>query len=513
MDGDDILWAVWDHIDRIEDDRDLYWDHDKSESDVSDDLVDVLEMSWDIETPSELRFYLANGHKYDQSNSLSTLSYLFLRGRKILPKLGENVGGTPYLVQQGVYIVEEVALQYSKGEHPVLEVTARDISALWEDHRIVLTDYYDGVTPQYVIDELLGDWTVLEDAEFDIPVFETSHTIWHQWQDETLYDIIKAILDHFEYVFYFDSAGVFSPKRLEFDKATDHTYGNQLQVRNYSPDSSFSSFVNQIRVIGETHDFIEIVYDPEQVGVVNGTCGWWDETIYHTVYYNEERTRKCRNPYLVVNISTADFEYFFFSGGGSERISYEDPEELYVIVEVIGPNLIPVVVGLTIGFLALGAWAIWCDGWFTGWCGVAIMALCVSINLLCMALLAVATYDFEIWAMPVGKQKQTIQYIAKDEGAMSVINMQPVIEEIEDPLCYEVAECQRVAEYELAVIRAQRERIKLLKLAHLQDQVHDMIVVGHPYSGQPMSILIANLVRTLVIKGEMTDSIEGWRIA
>lgn len=514
VDGDDVLWAIWDHIDNVDNDRDLYWDHDKSESDVSDDLTDVIELSWDIEMPSELRFYLANGHKYDQQNSLSTLSYLFLRGRKIIPKLGENVGGTPYLVQQGVYIVEETTMQYSKGEHPVLEVTARDISALWEDHTIVLTDYYDGVTPKYTVEELLGDWTVLESAEFSIPTFATSHTIWHQWQDESLYDILKSILDHFEYVFYFDNNGVFTPKRLEFTKATDHTYSDQLQIRNYSPDSSFSSFVNQVRVIGETHDFMEIVYDPEQVGTVNGTCGWWDETVYHTVYYNEERTRKCRNPYLVVNVSTADFEFFIFKGGGSERISYEDPEELYVIVEVVGPNLIPVVVGLTIGLLVLGGWAIWCDGGFVigGYCGVAIMALCVDLNLLCYALLAVATYDFEIWAMPVGKQKQTIQYLARDDSAMSVINMQPVVEEIEDPLCYEVAECQRVAEYELNVMKYQRERIKLSKLGHLQDEIHDMLVVNHPYSGQPMSILVANLVRTLVIKGELTDSIEGWRI-
>jgi hypothetical protein len=513
VDEDDILWAVWEHVDNVESDVDLYWDHDMSENDVSDDLTDVVEIAWDIEAPSELRFYVANGHLYDQQNSLSTYSYLFVRGRKIIPKLGEKINGSEYLVQQGVFIVEEVSMKYGKGEHPVLEVTCRDISALWEEHRIVVTDYYDGLTPKVILEELFGDWTVMEGAEFSIPNFETSHLIWHQWQDETLYDIVKMILDHFEYVFYFDHQGVFAPKRLEFDKPTDHIYGNQLQIQDYSPDSTFSTFINQIRVIGETHDFMEIVYDPEQVGVVNGTCGWWDQTIYHTVYYNEERTRKCRNPYLVVNVSTNDFEYFIFKGGGGERISYIDPEELYCIIEVQGPNLIPVVVALTLGFIALGAWAYWCDGFIGGWCGVAIMALCVNINLLCYALLAVATYDFEIWAMPVGKQKQTVQYVAEDTHAMSIINMQPVMEEIEDPLCYEVSECQRVAEYELSVIAAQRERIKLRKLAHLQDEIHDMLRVKHPHSGQNMYILVANLVRTLVIKGEMTDSIEGWRIS
>lgn len=513
VDEDDVLWCIWGRLDYLGDDRDFIWDNDESETDITDDLTDVLEISWDIEVPTECRFSLANGQRYDPQNTLSTLSYLFKRGRKVTPKLGENVNGTDYYVQQGVFFVEEVSMTYDKNNHPVLEVIARDISSLWQDARIVLTDFYDAQTPEYILGELLSDWTVLEGADYDIPTIATSHTVWNQWQDSTLYDIIKDILDHFEYVFHFTTAGVFTPVRLDFTKAVDHTYSTTDQISNYSPDSTFSSYVNQLRVIGETHDFLDIVYDPEEVGAVNGTCGWWDETIEHTVYYNKERTRKCRNPYLEVNISTGDFTYFLAKFGGAEYISYEDPEELYCIITVEGPNLIPVVVGLAAILLALGFAALGCDGFVTGVCGFYINAALINVNLLCMALLANATYDFTIWAMPLGKQKQTIQYIATDQSQMDLLNQQPVMEEIEDALCYTVAQCQRVAEYELNVIKYQRERIKLTKAYHLQDEIHDMLVVYHPYSGQPMQILVANLVRTMVIRGEVTDSIEGWRIA
>src|SRR5210317_286205 len=99
-----------------------------------------------------------------------------------------------------------------------------------------------------------------------------AHAIWHQWTDETIYDIIKDILDHFGYTFFFDNTGVFEPRRIDFAKVVDHTYGDNTQVQEYTPDTSFSNFVNQIRVIGETHDMIEVLYDPELITNVSGTC-------------------------------------------------------------------------------------------------------------------------------------------------------------------------------------------------------------------------------------------------
>jgi len=508
VDENDIMWAWWQHRDYQNDKEDFYWDNDESETDVSDDLVETLEIAHAIDTPSELTFSLANGHLYDPQNSFSSYSYMFRRGRKIKVKLGEDISGTPYWVDQGIYFVEEIQLTHRRGQYPVLEVKCRTIDSLWRDARVVLSDYYDEAQPKAIIEDILDSWTVLSGADYSIPNFDNSHEIWHQWSDETIYDIIKDLTDHLGYASFFTNTGVFSPKKIDFTAGIDHTYPNDIQILDYTPDTSFSNFVNQLRVIGETHDFIEVVYDPELITNVSGTCGWWNETITKQVWYNEERTKTCRNPYLNPIISTKDFRYFLFKGGGGEEITATDTtDELWVEVTIEGPNLIPYVVGLAIGTLALGAAAIHCV-----YCGPFVFATNVFISLLCYAVLATATYDIEIWAQPVGEEKQTIQYIATDTDAMNILNQQPVIEEIEDPFCYSVAECQRVAELELNILRYQRERIKLNKIAHLQDELLDMIVVKHPYTQVSMQILVATLKRTLRIKEDMMDYIEGWRI-
>jgi hypothetical protein len=510
-DSDDILWAFWEHVnyDNSGGEEDIYWDNDEAETDVSDDLVDQLTVSHAIDTPSELVFNLSLGHLFDQQNSFSTKSYMFRRGRKITLQLGETISSTPYWEAQGTYVVEEAKLRYVRGDYPILEVTARTMDSLWREARIVLSDYYDEALPATILNDVLSDWTVLDGADYSIPSpMNASHEIWHQWSDESLYDMIKDILDHFEYTFFFDQDGVFTPKRVNFDRAVDHAYSDQTQIKEYTPDSTFSNFVNQVRVIGETHDLIEVVYDPELITTIGGTCGWWNETMVKKVWYNEERTRTCRNPYLNPIISTKDFQYFIFKGGGGEEITDEDNNELWVEVTIEGPNLIPVVVGLAATAIAVGTAAIICELD----CGPYIFATNTTISLLCYAVLATATYDIEVWAQPVGEEKQTIQYLATDQDMMNLINQQPVIEEIEDSLCYTVGDCQRVAEYELKILKYQRERIRLSKLAHLQDELLDMITVKHPYTSAVMQLLIASLTRTLVIKGDMIDTIEGWRI-
>ena len=226
-----------------------------------------------------------------------------------------------------------------------------------------------------------------------------------------------------------------------------------------------------------------------------------------------ERTKTCRNPFLDPNISTNDFKFFIFKGGGGEEITEIDEDELYCIVEIEGPNLIPVVVGLAVAAISLGIASIPCDGYGTGYCGIMINSTNILISLFCYAVLATATYDIEVYAHPVGKEKQTIQYVAVDTSEMNIVNQQPVIEEIEDVLCYSASECQRVAEFELNILKYQRSRVRMSKLAHLQDQVLDMITVVHPFSGQTMQLLIANLTRTLSFKGSMIDTLEGWRIS
>jgi len=66
----------------------------------------------------------------------------------------------------------------------------------------------------------------------------------------------------------------------------------------------------------------------------------------------------------------------------------------------------------------------------------------------------------------------------------------------------------------MMVAKCQRRRIKVTKVAHLQDEVGDTITLVHPFSGQSFSLFITNLRRTMVPaeSGEFTDEIEGWYI-
>jgi hypothetical protein len=124
---------------------------------------------------------------------------------------------------------------------------------------------------------------------------------------------------------------------------------------------------------------------------------------------------------------------------------------------------------------------------------------------------AMAQYNYEVWAQPVGKVKTTIQYEANDLEMQRRLNGEIVTEEITDPLCYEVIECQRVAEGNLNLIRAQRRRLRFSKLAHLQDEVLDKLRVYHPYSGEQMDVLVIGLKRKYEKGRSVTDELTCWR--
>lgn len=508
-DEDNVFWAFWNHEDTINDVNDIHWGRNLGTFDFSSDLVDgsSLEISWDVEYPATLTFTCARGHLYDQLNSLSTLSDIFQRGRKITVQIGENISDTEYWQNQGVFIVEEVEVSYQRGTHPTITVQCCDLKRLWQEHKVIATDYYDGQLPDVVLEDLLDSWTVLAGADYNISSFTNEHTIWTQFADLTFWEILQAILDHFGYIGHFDVDGVFVNLPVDFDKAVDHTYSDLTHIRDLSPQGNYGSFVNQVRVIGETHNEIEVLYEAEQVASRNGTMGWWCESEEMRIYYSADRTMVGRNPYLDVSISLADFQYFIFKGGGREYISNVDTNNRYCDVTLEGPNLIGVVIGLAISAITIGYNAITC----VTTCGPWIYALSIMTNLLVYALCAVANYAFNVWVQPIGYVKETVQYLAEDTTMQDALNGQTIVEEIEDPLCYTVAQCQMVAEHEIDVARYQRNRLKFTKLAHLQDELLDKLRVIHPYSEQNLDIIVTNLKRTVIIGGEVMDEVEGWR--
>jgi acetolactate synthase small subunit len=67
------------------------------------------------------------------------------------------------------------------------------------------------------------------------------------------------------------------------------------------------------------------------------------------------------------------------------------------------------------------------------------------------------------------------------------------------------------------VAQMQRRRVRIEKIAHLQDEDGDTIRLVHPYSGQNIDIYVASLTRkfkkaTADGDGYFLDEIEGWVI-
>ena len=107
--------------------------------------------------------------------------------------------------------------------------------------------------------------------------------------------------------------------------------------------------------------------------------------------------------------------------------------------------------------------------------------------------------------------KNKIQYEANDIELQEELNGEIITEEITDPLCNTVAECRRVAEGNLEMIKAQRRRVNFRKLTHLQDELMDKLKVYHPYSDEDMEILVVGLKRTYSKDAGVFDEIDGWR--
>jgi hypothetical protein len=125
-------------------------------------------------------------------------------------------------------------------------------------------------------------------------------------------------------------------------------------------------------------------------------------------------------------------------------------------------------------------------------------------------------YSYTIWAQPMGEEKLEISGQADDVDFQQEIGM-IVPSTIEDPLCYTVAECERVALHELGIVQMQRNRVKFSKLTHLQDELGDTISIPHPYTGQVLNVFITALTRRFK-RGEwgggdgyFIDEIEGAR--
>jgi hypothetical protein len=512
----DALWVTWNHIDWEQGINVLYWGNDLGAINLTDDIMGTVSLNWQLKRINKLDFKLANGHLYDPQNLLSTKNIVGQKGRKMHVRIGEHIGGFTYWVNQGTYIVDTVKMDYKRGTQPALTINGTGKTSLWRHQQVAVSTLYSGQMPDDLLRDFIDDNTQLLDTEYDLPVFNSEHSLYYQWIDKTVWDIVEEICDHFFYAMYEDVDGVFTCRRVSLTQTVDHEYADDTHLQNFGPDDNYSDYTNRVRGIGESNDYTEVLHAEELITSRGGSVGWWTKKSDEDIYFSEDGERQCRNPRLNVIHSPKEYDLLLDQlarGEGGITLSYIDPYEKYVTVEIEVRDLTMAFAGAVLAMVGIAAAATWCGASLYSTCGGYIWATAIAAGLVFYILAAMASYQYEIWARPVGRVKNTIQYVADDLEFQSKLNGEIITEEITDPLCQSVTECRRVAEGNLEMIKAQRRRIRFNKLAHLQDELMDKIKVYHPYSGEGMELLVVGLKRTYT-KGEgggVFDEIDGWR--
>lgn len=516
-DSEDNLWSVWSTIDQESRNTSLKWDNSETEKDLGSVLRtdQGVSLHWAFGTLATLTFSCSDGPLFDINNTYSSWSNILKRGRKIFVRIGEKIDSVEHWVNQGTFIVTETTLKYKRGTYPDIQVSCEDMSSMYEFSHVVASDYYADSYPEYVIQDLLEKHGNVDATFISIDEFDTRHVIDFQFIENTLGDVISELLDHFGYFHFWNVDGEYSPRKVDFTKAVDFICADNSMI-DFNQDTTFSTFTNHVLVTGESKDLLEVLHPEELVGQVAGTMGWWGGTERKTVYYSEDHERVCRDPRLDVLTSTGDFRLFVFKGGGGEEITYEDPDGKYLELTMEGPNCMGIIAANIALLIVAGKTAVGCD---TGrYCGSAIFATNTLLTTLLYSLSAVANYQIDVYAKPMGEERQTIQGEDDDTELQQELNGAIITEKVDDPYCYTVQECNRVAKYSMDMIKAQRKRLGWSMVTNLSNELGDMVRVNHVHTGLPMDVLITELTRTYIKppngndqSGGVIDVISGWR--
>jgi hypothetical protein len=512
------IYAFWTKM--VSGELSIKWDLDASSLEISDYIVNGSEVSVrrSIDSsPASLTFICSHGHLFDPQNIMSLYSIYLKKGRKINLRFGENVSGTEYWQQQGVFFVCSTKLTYERPNYPIISIEAKDERVFWEQGKILVTDAYE-TDPNTILTDLMTEFGEFAGVNIHFPTLDNSCILWFQWLDVTLQDIVMQVCERFGYFHRLDVDGHPTARKISGDNAVDHVYSDVTKLINFTPDDDFSNFVNQVIVTGQSHTFIEVLYAEERIQSLTGTVGWWGDREDYTLYYSTDMKRRCRNARLKIVKSSTSIA-FKIMGDIDEELSYEDPNDFYCIVTVEVPSLIVLLAG-AIALLALTFFfpLIVCVPVIGGPCQNMNFPLLAAM-MLCMNILgSVANFQYEIWAQPVGKVRQSFQSIANDEEFQALIG-KTITETIDDPLCFSQEQCQLVANFNRDVLKFQRNRITFTKIADLRDEEGDMLQVPHPYTNQLIKILVTDLSRRYQKPaspgsndGHFLDDIEGWRI-
>jgi hypothetical protein len=500
----------------------IKWDKDQSSFDTTPYLVNDkdLSLSRSIDgDPYSLQFSLSHGHLFDPYNKASLLSLYCKKGRKIEIRFGERISGVNVWQAAGTFFVTGVNFVFERGQYTDITITAEDERTIWANRHIFATEYYDGWTPEELIEEVVGTFAAKVGSDFDLPVFDNSVPVDHQWLETTIDEIVSQLTNRFGYYFRFTVENKISARKISDSNSIDHTYPDSTKIVRYAPDDRYSDFTNRVTILGQEREFQDVIFPEERVGAIAGTVGWWGYRNDFQIWYSEDKSRRCILPRLVIR-ETASSIPLQLAGSISETMSSLTDvgyENKYCTVYVSAPSLVGPLVAAVMAYVGFG-WAIGNYAPPTGGLTISVgrwieKALLIIIL---MILGSVGNFQYEIYAQPLGKVRRSVQ--GSDDDEENQVEIGTIVEKkFDDPLCYSVAECIAVAKQELLVAMMQRKRITITKIAHLQDEEGDTIRINHPISNTAIDIFITNLTRKFKKgtnnDGYFLDEIAGWVVS
>lgn len=493
IDADDTMYCFWQSNDREPTSPyAIKWDQDGSGVNLAQYLMidrEVVMKKTIDGSPNTLEFSCSHGHLFDPFNQLSLLSNTFKKGRKITLRWGETISGVPTWQNGGEFYVKEGKTSYKRGTYSRFDVRCEDDRTFWTDKKILVSTSYND-TPQNIITDMLTSYAGIDAGDIDMPTMSESN-LKHQFIDVTLEDAINKVCNRFGYFFTINVDGEYTARLIDDGNATDHTYYNLDTVDTFTPDNTYSNNVNRIRVIGNELTANVLSTEEEVLANLDGTVGWWGGTKVHQVYYSEDRKRRAQNVRLHV-IETVTAIGFALAGEITEELTYEDPTGHYCEVTITAPNLtwlLILALAALIGSFFVADFVIF---FFTIRIGTYLSAFACWLALNVLG--GTGSYFYEIYGFPFGDVTYSVDATANDTAHQTEVGY--VIEqEINDDLCYNTADCQFVADYELMIIMLQRNNLDIKKITHLQDEEGDTIIFPHPYSGNNLKMYVTELTR------------------
>jgi len=506
--SDGLLYFTWTNVSGSYDT--IYWDRQEAFITLDDYIVGEITTHFNAEgDPNKLKFTVSHGHLFDPHNDNSLLRPFVEKGKQIQLQYGETVDDVNYWAYQGLFTITGQRVSYERDVYPIMEITAEDIRSLWAINQVASANLTLR-SPEEGLVDILTEETELAAEDITVPGMPLSFEFDAQWINAYLQDIIDDISHRFQHFCIIDMQGqvVFRPFNFDASSVNNHY---PAQTIRFELDDSYSDLTNRYTVTGQSQYDFQTLYEEERVGSLNGTVGWYGFKKDFTIYYSEDKSRRCQYPRLEI-IETSTSILFKLTGGITERLIDEDPDAKSCVIEVKCANLIPVLAAAIIIYMI---------GVFIGdWWGIPMTKpfgrIIESIGLYAatMVLGSIGNFQYAVHAQPVGYLKR--EYIASaNDVELQQESHQITEQKIEGFVCYTTGHCQDVADFELEVARAQRSRVILEKIAHLQDEVGDVITVTHPHTGLTKRIFIADLTRRYkassgIDNGYFKDEIEGW---